>query len=171
MFLLTIETPQKPDMERLMTEYGDQLLRLSFLYLHDLHLAEDAVQDTFLKVHKSWSGFSGRSSERTWIMRIAINTCKNYLRGAWMRRVDVKEALAEIPSPENVETETDDTLIREIMKLPPKSREAVLLYYYPQFKTAEIAEILHLPEATVSTRLSRARQKLRDALKGWYYDE
>jgi len=63
--------------ERLIDLYEDRLLRLCFLYLHDCTLAEDAVQETFLKAYNALSKFRGESSEETWLMRIAVNTCKD----------------------------------------------------------------------------------------------
>ena len=157
------------DIAKILKEYGDSILRLCFLYLKDMHLAEDAAQDTFIKVYKNWSKFNGSCSEKTWITRIAINTCKNYLRSPWKKQIDGESLLANIICEDEVKA--DDTLIMEIMKLSPKYREVILLFYYQEFKIKEIAEILKLPQSTVSVRLKRAREKLKPVLKGWYYDE
>lgn len=78
-------------MELLIRRYGDSLLRLCTLYLRDPYLAEDAVQDTYLKVWRHYQKFEGRASEKTWITRIAINTCKSYLASAWRKRVEMTE--------------------------------------------------------------------------------
>lgn len=161
-----------PDIKKLMNEYGDSLLRICFLYLKDTHLAEDAVQDTFIKVHKCYSKFKGDSEEKTWIMRIAINVCKNYLRSSWWKRIDETMALDNIPSNNsNDDTLQDEALLSEIMKLPPKYKEVILLFYYQDMKIREIAEVLNAPEATISVRLMRAREMLKIKLKGWCYDE
>ena len=58
-----------PDISKLIAEYGDSILRMCFLYLKDIHLAEDAVQHTFIKVYKNHSKFKRDSAEKTWIMR------------------------------------------------------------------------------------------------------
>ena len=82
---ITMETPceraalTEEGMELLIRNYGDSLLRLCTLYLRDPYLSEDAVQDTYLKVWKYYRNFEGRASERTWITKIAINTCKSNL--------------------------------------------------------------------------------------------
>ena len=143
------ETP--PDMERIVREYGDTLLRTCFIYLKDVHLAQDAVQDTFLKIYRNYDKFNANSSEKTWIMRIAINVCKDYLRSAWHRRVNVQEVLAEIPT--SSETHEDDTLLLEIMRLKPHYREVILLFYYHDMKISDIAKVVGAPESTVSVRL------------------
>ncbi|NUU62094.1 sigma-70 family RNA polymerase sigma factor [Paenibacillus agri] len=154
-----------PDMKRIITEYGNSLLRMCFLYLKDIRLAEDAVQDTLIKVYKSYSQFKGNASEKTWIMSIAINVCKNYQRSSWWRRIDGSANLENIPSEQH---EIEDTeLIVQIMKLSPKYKEVILLYYYQDLKIKEIAEILKAPESTVAVRLKRARGILKTKLKGW----
>ncbi|MDD3365368.1 MAG: sigma-70 family RNA polymerase sigma factor, partial [Syntrophomonas sp.] len=116
------------NINELVSEYGNSLLRMCFLYLKDIHLAEDAVQETFLKVYKNHPQFKGDSEVKTWIMRIAINVCKNYLRSSWWKRVDVAESLNSIPTDTNMEAIPDDTLLLEIMKLSPKYKEVILLF-------------------------------------------
>ncbi len=87
------------ELTRLMKNYETDVVRLCFLYLRDLSLAEDAAQETFLKVYRSIGMFRRESSEKTWLMRIAINTCKDIRRGAWFRHVDRSVSLDHLPSP------------------------------------------------------------------------
>ena len=74
--------------EQLVLEYQMPLKRMCYMYLHDMALAEDAVQETFLKVYRSLPQFSGGCSARTWIMKIGVNTCRDMLRSAWFRHHD-----------------------------------------------------------------------------------
>ena len=157
-------------MDELATKYGDNLLRMCFVYLKDVHLAEDAAQDTLLRAYRSYVKFKGDSSEKTWMMRIAINVCKNYLRRPWWKHTDCSEILAEIPAPDGCEA-NDDSVIVEVMKLSAKYKEVILLFYYQELKIKEIAQALKLPEGTVSVRLKRAREILKNNLKGWNYDD
>ena len=163
------ERAAKPDMNRLIAEYGAGLLRMCCLYLRDRAQAEDAVQDTFIKVYEKYGSFEGRSSEKTWITAIAVNTCRNYLRSPWRRRNAGEKGLYLLrqapPEP------PDGTVVRAVMTLPAKYREAVLLAYYQELKPREIAEMLGVPPPTVTTRLRRARQMLKESLKEWYFDE
>ncbi|MEG0878678.1 MAG: sigma-70 family RNA polymerase sigma factor [Oscillospiraceae bacterium] len=158
------------DMERIATQYGTQMLRMCFMYLKDMQLAEDAVQDTMLKIYRNYTQFEGNSGEKTWVMRIAINVCKDYLRSAWNRRVNVVEELNDIPDSGN-STHEDDTLIKEIMCLKPKYKEVILLFYYEDMQISEIAKVLNAPASTVAVRLKRGREILKKRLEGWYYDE
>lgn len=157
------------DINRLITTYGNSILRMCFIYLKDIHLAEDALQDTYIKVYKNYSSFKGNSSEKTWIMRIAINVCKNYLRSSWWKRKNEEVSLESITATENME-ENDD-LVLEIMKLSYKYKEVILLYYYQELKIREIAKVLNIPESTVSIRLKRAREKLKISLEDNRYNE
>lgn len=77
------------ELKRMIDAYGNDILRLCTLYLKDRHLAEDALQETFIKVWQKYSTYKGDADEKTWITRIAINVCKNYLRTSWFKKTDV----------------------------------------------------------------------------------
>ncbi|MDD3335438.1 MAG: sigma-70 family RNA polymerase sigma factor [Eubacteriales bacterium] len=156
---------------RMMNDYGSSLLRMCFLYLRDDALAQDAVQDSFLKAYRKLSQFRGESGKKTWLMRIAINTCRDYQRSGWAKQVDSRICLEELPLSAEAAEPEDDTVIREVMLLPRKDREIVLLRFYQQMKIKEIAQTLKIPTGTVTSRLNRAKEKLRLRLKGWYFDE
>lgn len=157
------------ELERIIAQYGDSMLRTAFLYLSDQYLAQDAVQDTLIKIYKSYDGFEQRSSEKTWVMRILINTCKNYRRTNWFKRVDVKESLEEVVDKDNSAGSGFDETLEEVMKMPPKYKEVILLFYYQEMKIKEIAKALDCPEATVATRLKRGKEQLKERLEA--YDE
>ncbi len=163
------EVSAAPDVERMVTEYGDSLLRMGFLYLGDIHLAQDALQDTLIKAFSTASRYGGRSSEKTWLTRIMINTCKNYRRSRWWRQTELSDTMADIPV-EKPEPE-DDRVLRAVMALPDKYREVILLHYYQELKIREMAEALGCPESTVSVRLKRARERLKADWKGDMFDE
>lgn len=174
---------KKADLEAWMGDYGTSLLRMSFLYLKDLHMAEDVVQETMVKAYFQYDDFRGQSSVKTWLTRIAINLCRDCRKSAWFQRVNCVEALAEIMesgNDRNIEDEVgvqverkyrNKDLLASIMQLPLKYREVILLHYYQGFSTKETAGILSVPESTVSTRLRRAKAALKRGLGGWYYDQ
>ncbi len=152
--------------EKLILQYQTPLLRLCFIQLQDRALAEDAVQETFLKAYKSFAQFRGECSEKTWLTRIAVNTCRDFQRGGWFRHTDRRVTPEMLPIGE-VQPETEDLdLSLAVMKLPRKLREAILLYYYQDMSTEEIAEALGIAQSSVSSRLQRSREKLRKLLEG-----
>lgn len=169
---------KKADLESWIGDYGTSLLRMSFLYLKDLHLAEDVVQETMLKAYFQYENFRGQSSVKTWLTRIAINLCKDCRRSVWFQRVNCVGFIAEtigsgkdLNIDDEVSTQVEkeqqnNDLLAAIMKLPLKYREVILLYYYQEFSTKETADILCIPEATVSTRLRRAKATLKRDLGG-----
>lgn len=156
-------------MQRLISEYGDSLLRMCFLYLHDMQLAEDAVQETYIKIYKGYGSFRGECSEKTWVTAIAVNVCRSQLRSSWYSRVFPCCEFENEPAAE--EAYFDDTLLKEITALKPKYKEVILLYYYRELTVKEIAYALGLTESAVCVRLNRARKQLKNALEGWYFNE
>ena len=164
------QSDSQSEIERLMEQYGSSLLRMSALYLKDASLAQDAVQETFLKAYRCLENYRGESSEKTWLTTICINTCRDMLRTAWFRhqsRVPM-EALPERPADFVF---PDNTVLTEVMRLPAKYREVVLLRYYEGLKLKEVASALRLSSSKVRTRLKRANAILQESLKEWYYDE
>lgn len=157
-------------MERMMAQYGRSLKRMCYLYLRDAHWAEDAAQETFLKAYRHLSGFRGDCGEQTWLMRIAMNVCRDMLRTAWFRRVDRRVTPEDIQAPDERVHDEDGCVVEEVMRLPVKYKEVILLYYYQNMNTGEIARALGIPVNTVKSRLLRGKQQLRERLEGWYFD-
>lgn len=164
------EADKRTQLERLMTQYGSNLLRMSALYLKDADLAQDAVQETFLKAYRHLSDYRGDASEKTWLTAICINVCRDLQKSAWFRHRSsvaldsLREGAADFTFPDN-------TVLTEVMNLPVKHREVVLLRYYEGLKLKEVASALHLSEGKVRARLKQAGNILRGRLKEWYDDE
>lgn len=155
----------------LVHQHRDSLLKLCYLYLQDRSLAEDAVQETFIKAYKGFHHFRGESSEKTWLIRIAINTCKDFNRSSWNKRIS-QLVTPEMLPPSIVPFEkADEELLLIIMNLPLKLREAVLLYYYHDLTLQQIGSLLHITAPAVSNRLSRAKRIIRSSLEGRDKDE
>ena len=153
-------------LERLIRENEVSLKRLCYLYLHDKALAEDAVQETFLKAYRALEGYRGESSEKTWLTRIAVNTCKDMLRTAWFRHVDRRVTPDMLPESRETRDPYNREIAAAVMNLPAKLREVVLLYYYRGLTMAETAEVLKISQPAVTNRLKRARDRLKAELKG-----
>lgn len=166
-------TDRQDDLERMMGQYGDALFRMCCLHLRDVALAEDAVQETFLRAYRKQDSFRRECSEQTWLMGIAINICRDYLRTAWFRRTDRSVDVSQLVSPEcaQVDEYRDDTVLTEVMRLPAKLREVVLLRYYQEMTLQETADALGLGLSTVKQRQKKANDALRERLKEWYYEE
>ena len=153
------------------TRWEKQILHLCFAYLGDIALAEDAVQETFFKAWKHYGDFRGEAGEKTWLMRIAMNTCRDLLKSSWTRNTDRSVTPDLLPEGSVPFEERDDTVTRAVMSLPPKLREATLLRWYQGLSLEEMTRVLHLPRSTVNYRLKKAKTMLKGKLEDWYYEE
>ena len=165
------------EIEALIRDYGNDVLRTAYMYVKDIHTAEDIFQEVFIKVNQKLSTFEGNSSIKTWIIRIAINTCKDYLKSAYNRRVVPmmeyqEDAIVSESDFEEVEKQDTNNLIKEtVLSLPAKYRDVVLCVYFQEMTISEAALTLNIAEGTAKSRLSRARQKLKVTLEGRVSDE
>lgn len=153
--------------------YGNAVLRICFVYLADAAQAEDAMQDTFLRAWHAMAQFEGRNgcSEKTWLMRIAMNVCRDYRRSRWFRHMDLSRALDELPAHLTAILPEDRLLMLDILRLPAKYKQVLLLYYYQDLTLEEIAQALQMSRSTVHHRLKMAEALLRNTLTGGDIDE
>lgn len=151
-----------------MDDYGDMLLRSCYMWLKDRALAEDAVQDTFLKAWRAMDSFEDRGgqAEKAWLMRIAANTCRDYQRGGWFRLVDRQADLSDLPPALIAVEDEDRSLFLSVLDLPLKLRQVVLLYYYQGLTMREVADTLRIHPSSVHGRLKKAENLLKTQLEG-----
>ena len=147
-------------LEELAAKYENTLFRAALAILRDVHGAEDAVQETFLRYLEKRPEFTDENHERAWLLRVTANLCKSALRT--QKRHPAVELLDVYPAPDNDTGE----LVEAVLSLPPSQRAAVHLFYYEGYSTDEIAAILGQRPGTVRSHLSRAREALRQKLKG-----
>lgn len=141
------------------------LLRTCCAILGDAELARDAVQETFLKAYRALPDFRGECSEKTWLMHIAVNVCRDMRRNSWFRMVDKRITLDQLPEPSVKPSEDERCLMENILALPAKQREVVILYFYQNMTMTEIAETLKVSQPSLSRRLKRALHKLKIQLE------
>ena len=160
-----------PELERLVVQYQTAVLHTCYLYLCDRSQAEDAVQETFLRVYRSLESFRGECSEKTWILKIAMRICYDMNHSGWSRFFNRRVTPEMLPEASVPFTERDDALTQAVMRLPVRLREVIILYYYQGLSVNEIAETLGITQPSVSGRLKRGREKLKDTLEGREIDE
>ena len=148
--------------EKLLDAYGDLLLRYAYSYLHNMADAEEVLQDTLVQFLKTAPVFLNKAHEKAWLLRVAANLSKNRLAYNRVRRADDVDELSETLVGQQRE---DLSFVWDAVKqLPVKYRDAVHLFYYEGYSTAQIASIVGRPEVTVRSDLRRARIKLKDML-------
>lgn len=157
-------------LNRIINTWQQSILYMCCILLGDVDLAKDAVQETFLNVWKALPGFRGECSEKTWVVRIAINTCHSFKRGHWFRIIDRSISVDDLPEPYETPFDDDYDLLAEVVTLPQKQKEVVLLYFYQNMTVTEIASVLHISQPAVTKRLHYAESRLKKMLEdtnGW----
>ena len=161
------QASQRIDFESLYDQYATDVLRVCYYYLGDRHKAEDICQEVFVRLLTHTPDFSN-GNEKAWLLKVALNLCRDHWRGAWVKRVVLNHPAFElIPAEDeyaNVVQHHD--VMKAINGLSPPFKEVILLYFYQGYSIAEIAEMLQLPEGTVASRMYRAKEKLENFLQG-----
>ena len=147
--------------------YSDAILKTCYLYLSDLQQAEDAMQDTWIKAWKHMDDIERNHihSEKAWLLRIAINTCKDYRRTAWFRHIDRQKSLEDLPVRFTMTEPVDRSMTWIVMDLSDKYKQVVLLYFYQGLTIQETAEALGMSMTTIHRRLQKAEDLLKNALE------
>ena len=143
------------------TKYKNTVYRSAFAYLKNTADAEDIVQETFLKRFHYEKSFTSAESEKAWLLRVAINGCKDLLKSAHRKhQTSLDEAVQLCITPE------EHAVMEAVMALPENYRIPVHLYYFEGYNAGEIGKILNVSETAVRTRLHRARNMLKIELEG-----
>ena len=137
--------------------YRDDVYRLAICYTKSQEDAEDVCQTVFLKLMEQKSFQPGK--EKQWLLRVTANECKNLLRSHWWKTTVPMDETVSVEPPEVNET------LKAVLSLEPKYRVVIYLHYYEMLSTEEIGKLLHITRSAVTTRLSRARQMLKEHLK------
>ena len=149
--------------ERLAEKYLDCIYRVAVNGCKHHADAEDVVQNTFVKLWERTESFADEEHARKWLIRVAVNECHSLWRNPWKKKTVYLEEMTKEPTFSHREK---SDLYEAVMGLPVKYRQVVHLYYFEEYSVKEIAELVNLSETAVQTRLLRARQKLKEALKG-----
>lgn len=163
--MLDVASNPSDAVEEALDRFGDDILRLAYSYMKSREDAEDIVQDVLIRFMQSAKTFSSEEHVKAWLFRVAINLCKDKLKSASRQR--------EVALPEGYEVEAasstnedESEIIQLIWTLAEKYRSVIHLYYFEEYSTAEIAEILQKKESTVRSLLKRGREKLEKMMKG-----
>ena len=149
-------------------KYRDNIYAIAFNHFRNRQDAEDAVQEVFLKYHRSDKDFDSVDHIRNWLIRVAINECKNVTLSSWFKK---REPLADYEQTLRFEEPEQTRLFESVMALPRKYRSVLHLFYYEDYSVRETAELLGISESAVTTRLARGRNKLKKELKEVWADE
>ena len=146
--------------------FADDITRLCVVWTQDEEAAKDCFQNIFLKLYQTEKIFHDTEHIKAWLIRVAKNECNDYHRNSWHRNVE----LGLVPENEEgtyqgeASDEETERLVAALKKLPVKYREVLVLYYYQEYDTNEIADILRMSVNTVKARLRRGRKRLAEQM-------
>lgn len=172
---MTNRTPRTEEfMDRAIDAHGDAVFRLALNQLRNATDAQDAVQETFVRLLTSETRFENETHLRAWLLRVAINICHDMHKSAWNRRVDrleddqhtdARDSFCSVSAEEiALRTLKDHPVWNALADLPEDQRLVIHLAYIEGRGSDEIAQLLGIKPATVRTRLFRARTRLREIL-------
>lgn len=146
--------------EQNIREYAPNMYRMALAMLHNRQDAEDAVSEAVLRAYEKIHTLRDEDRFRPWIMQITANEARK-LYGKKKRVMPMEDMESYMP----VFRDENHELWDVVMQMEPVHREVIMLYFYERFSIREIGRILRVPEGTVKSRLSRAKEKLRTMIE------
>ena len=152
-------------LRNIMEQHSEQLIQLAYFYTKNYHAAEDIVQDVFIKFYNS--DYEERGQLQAYLRRLTVNRAKDYLKSWTYKRLLLQDAVTtgfKRGRDKVIVAEEKSAIGAAILALPIHYREIIVLYYFEELSTPQIAEILGETDSTIRTRLRRAREKLKPML-------
>ena len=150
---------------QIVDDYADMVYRIALNQTRRVPDAEDVVQDVYEKLLHYNGAFESEEHLKAWLLRVAINRCRDLTRAAHQKDTELDENL---PAPDAFE---DGSVLDAVRALPENYRNAIYLHYYEGYTAAEIGRMMGAPSNTVLSWLRRARAQLHTMLKEEIEDE
>jgi RNA polymerase sigma-70 factor, ECF subfamily len=155
---------------QLMERYEGKVFRLCCALLRNRQRAEDAAQESLVRIWKALDRYDGRAALSTWIYAITRNRCLTAIErersSESLTDSELADSIEQLPASEPEPADDRTELLRELIELlPERLRQVLVLYYFEERSTGEVATMLGCPEGTVKTHLFRARAALSEQLR------
>lgn len=151
------------ELNRAIDTYADTVRRICIVYLKNYSDTEDIFQEVFLKYVLSSVVFESSEHEKSWIIRVTINACKDLLKSFFRNHTVSIDELLTLPDTQTAEC---TEVLNAVLSLPKKYKDVVYLHYYEGYSAVEISKILDKKINTVYTLLARSRKMLKEHLEG-----
>ncbi len=155
----------KAQMEAVYRRNCDMIYRICLMHLKHEQDAFDAVSETFLRLFRKNPVFTDPEHEKAWLIRTAINYCKDVQKSFWKRKRNIYDETTEQMLQSMQVSEEDTELLQAVWQLPSIYAELLYLRYYEEYSIEEIAGIMQKSASTLRSRLSRAKDLLRKELE------
>ena len=151
----------REEFEKIAEKYMDTIYRVAYSWMKNQLDANDVTQIVLLKFYKTTKSFESDDHIKNWLIKVTVNECKMIFRSPWSKTEDITDYAQTL----GFEEEQHYDLFQAVMKLDKKYSVLLMLFYYDGYSTKEISAMIGVPEKTVSTRLFRAKAKLKNYLK------
>ncbi len=161
-------------LEKVLEHYNKMVFRLAYSRTGNYHDANDVMQDVFLRYIKADKTYNDEEHRKAWFIRATVNCSKSFVTTAWNRHRSAGEIQDDLEGSVDSSLEKYDTknaVIEAVLALPEKYRTVVHLFYYEDLPVAKISEYTGISLSNVKTRLTRAREMLKETLKGVEFDD
>ncbi len=156
----------------LMNRYGTEVLHLAYSYVRNRQTAEDLAQEIFIKCYEKLDSFNEESALETWMYRVAVNHCKDYLKSWYNRKIHVTDYISSFftssqsgAENEYIQEAERNELVDAVFRLPVKYREVIFLYYFRELSQKEISEVCGLNLNTVKSRMLKGKKLLKNIVE------
>lgn len=149
-------------------EYADMVYRLALLQVKNKLDADDVFQEVFVRLVRHADRLENMEHAKAWLIKVTLNCARKHFASYWNKNVYPVDEMEEVAVEESgyERAERDSSVIAAVRRLSPKYRSVIHLFYYEELSVAEIAKATGIKETTVKSQLSRAREMLKDMLKG-----
>lgn len=155
-------------LEEALEEYADMVYRLAYARVRNKYDADDILQDVFLRLFDNQKKIKDQEHLKAWLIRVTINCSTSLLNSSWKKK---NRSLSEIDAETLPVYPTEKSYIYyAVLDLPLIERTIIHLFYYQDYKSQEIADLLKMKDSTVRSHLHRARKSLKEKLKGVDFD-
>ncbi|MCH5268532.1 MAG: sigma-70 family RNA polymerase sigma factor [Lachnospiraceae bacterium] len=155
-----MDSYSRTEIENIIEKYGNTIYRAAYVQVKNRAQADDVFQEVCIKLLRQKKQIGNEEHLKAWLLKATNDCCKDYWKSAWCRKVTVDHQLVQ-EERESYGAETTGYLTECMQQLPYKYRMILHLFYYEEYSIREIAKMLHMKENTVSSRLSRGREKLK----------
>ena len=144
-------------------KYADMVKRICFIHTKNDADTDDIFQEVFLKYMQHNKPFDSAEHEKAWLIRVAINKCKDTHKSFWRRNVTYLDE-TQVDAPNELEIKSD--VMSAVLTLPVNYRNTIYLFYYEGYTAVQIAKMLGKNENTIYSWLHRAKSMLKERLRG-----
>lgn len=163
--------------DSIMETYMPMVYRIAFTRLGNRADAEDITQDVFVRLFKADVSFESEEHRKAWLIRCTVNRIKSFAASAWFRHrasdaglenmceEELSTGVSDATASFTEQSDRSNAVAAAVMKLPPKYRTVIHLFYFEDMSISDISRAISVKESTVKSQLSRAREMLRPMLE------